>query len=162
MKRLSLLFLAIILLNLFIFSQAFAGAQKDSIVGVWEVEVKGAPFAPHLLLFHADGTMLSTNPGNVQLDPADPHGGTHDSLGMGVWKRVTEGDSNVYIGTFCEHNAYADNHQPADTLYVTFKIKIKGDTFSGKALARYGAVVDKVTMIGHHRLKIDYKTAARL
>src|SRR6185369_17614378 len=71
---------------------AAAGGDHDSssIVGVWEVTAV-APYAPHLFTFHSDGTMTSTNPANVQENPAKPHGGTNDSLGMGEWKEVQKG-----------------------------------------------------------------------
>src|SRR5678815_915298 len=49
-----------------------------SIVGAWEVDAIGAPFVPHVMSFHSDGTMLIDNP-----EAGDPH--TSDSLGLGPW-----------------------------------------------------------------------------
>ncbi|HVV68162.1 MAG TPA: hypothetical protein VHE99_03870 [Gammaproteobacteria bacterium] len=65
------------------------------------------------------------------------------------------GEPDTYIGTFCELNAYADNHKPADPLYVSYKIKVNGDTFSGLAIAKQGTASHKAVLIGHARLKID-------
>lgn len=139
----------------FTLSFCYTGWAKSPMVGAWQVEVQGAPYVPHLFLFHADGTMLSTNPGNVQLNPAAPHGGANDSLGMGVWQKLSH-SSDTYIGTFYELNAYADNHKPADTLYVNLKIKVQNDTFVGNATGQHGNIIDKVKLVGH-RIKINPK-----
>jgi hypothetical protein len=52
--------------------------QPHPIVGVWRVHVAGAPFAYHMFVFHADGTMQQSNPpaGNIQ---------TSDTAGLGIW-----------------------------------------------------------------------------
>lgn len=114
--------------------------NPDDIVGVWEVDA-AAPYRPHLFSFHADGTMTSTNPTNVQENALQPHGGTNDSLGMGVWKEVDHGQDRYIVGTFEELNAFADNHQPTDKLSVSFKVKVGGDgnSFDGPASATVGA-----------------------
>ena len=54
-------------------SHQAANAQdqsNNSVVGVWEVKVDGAPFKPHLFTFHSDGTFLSANPDAATLIPA--------------------------------------------------------------------------------------------
>src|SRR5579862_3939401 len=85
-------------------------AQADSptldIVGAWEVTAQ-APYAPHLFTFNADGTMLSANPTDVQVNPSAPHGGTNDSLGMGTWQAVNDQGTRYVEGTFEELNATA-------------------------------------------------------
>lgn len=101
--------------------------DRGSAVGSWEVQAIGAPYPPHLFTFSADGNMFTTNPTNVQEDPAAPHGGTNDSVGMGTW-RMSDG---YVFGTFYQLNALADNHQPTDTLEVRFRIQIHGDTLTG-------------------------------
>lgn len=105
---------------------AEANSQND-IVGSWEVQAIGAKYEPHLFTFEADGNMFSTNPTNVQEDPASAHGGTNDSVGMGTWRK----DGKFIFGTFYELNAFADNHQPTDTLEVRFRVKVDGDKFAG-------------------------------
>lgn len=105
--------------------------NKDMIIGAWLVEAE-APFKMHLFIFHEDGTMITTNPSNVQENPKLFHGGTNDSLGMGIWKVEKIQGENYVVGTFWQLNAFADNHQPSDTLKVTFKINLKN--FEGPAI----------------------------
>jgi hypothetical protein len=121
-------------------TSAVAGQEEKAIVGVWEVDAD-APYRPHLFTFHADGTMTTTNPTNVQENSSAPHGGTNDSLGMGVWKVVKEGTQTFVIGTFEQLNAFADNHQPTDKLSVSFKVQVTngGEGFDGPASATVGA-----------------------
>ncbi|HSX33404.1 MAG TPA: hypothetical protein VLF91_03650 [Candidatus Saccharimonadales bacterium] len=107
-----------------------------NIVGVWEVDA-AAPYRPHLFTFNADGTMISANPTNVQESPNAPHGGTNDSLGQGVWTTVNVAGTKYVEGTFEELNAFADNHQPTDTLSVSFKLQMTNNDqgFDGPASA---------------------------
>jgi hypothetical protein len=93
------------------------------VVGVWEVFVGGAPFGPHLFTFHSDHTFLSSNP-----DAGDPH--TSDSDGEGVWK-----GRKTVTGIFKEYNADRTSHLFVSILTVTYTITVKGDTFTGDALA---------------------------
>jgi len=129
------------------------GGRNGSIVGVWEVDAD-APYRPHLFTFHADGTMTTTNPTNVQENPAAPHGGTNDSLGMGVWQLVREPGAQFVVGTFEELNAFADTHQPTDKLSVSFKVVVTGDGFDGPAVATVGADTVPSHITGH-RVVID-------
>ncbi len=128
-------------------------ADNANVVGAWEITA-AAPYAPHLFTFNADGTMLSTNPTNVQENPAKPHGGTNDSVGMGVWKTVNQHGKTYVVGTFEELNALADTHQPTDTLSVSFKISVTGDTLDGPAVAKQGSEVNPSHLSGT-RLSID-------
>jgi hypothetical protein len=105
---------------------AEAGGQND-IVGSWEVQAIGAPYQPHLFTFSKDGNMFTTNPTNVQENLSAPHGGTNDSVGMGTWRQ----DGKFVYGTFYQLNAFADNHQPTDTLEVRFRVQVNGDKFTG-------------------------------
>ncbi len=105
-------------------SHAFHG-----IVGAWFVNAVGAPFQPHVMEFHADGTLEIDNP-----ESGDPH--TSDSVGMGPW--AFSGDKKV-IGAFEEVNADRDTHQYVSRLRVEFTITLSddGDTFTGPATANY-------------------------
>jgi hypothetical protein len=136
---------------------ANATSDRDSsgIVGVWEVTAV-APYAPHLFTFNEDGTMLSTNPTNVQQNPASPHGGTNDSVGMGVWKTEKIHGQSYIVGTFEELNALADTHQPTDKLAVSFKVQITnhGNSFDGPASATVGSETDPSHLTGTH-LSVD-------
>lgn len=136
--------------------QTSADSLKASdIVGVWEVDAD-APYRPHLFTFHEDGTMTTTNPTNVQENAGAPHGGTNDSLGMGVWKTVKQHDQTFVVGTFEQLNAWADNHQPADKLSVSFKVKLtdNGRAFDGPAAAKVGADVFPSHVTGN-RVNVD-------
>lgn len=117
---------------------------KFALVGAWQLTVSGAPYKPHLIMFHMDGTLTITNPTNVQqsVDEAGHVTGTNDSVGMGIWlpDRATEilrpGRARYFIGTFVELNADARTHKPVDQLEVTFRVKMGSiDTFEGDALA---------------------------
>jgi hypothetical protein len=139
-------------------NQGQGNGGNNGIVGVWEVDA-AAPYRPHLFTFNADGTMLSTNPTNVQENPASPHGGTNDSVGMGVWKEVKQHNQRYVVGTFEELNAFADNHQKTDVLHVSFKVQLtnNGQGFDGPASALLGDNVKDT--VGSHltgvRVNID-------
>jgi len=102
--------------------------DKRSIVGVWEVNVGGAPFGPHLFTFHSDGTFLSSNP-----DAGDPH--TSDSDGEGTWQTDRHGDGEIITGIFKEYDADRTSHAFVGVLTVTYTIRLKDNTFTGDASA---------------------------
>lgn len=165
-KKLLFVPLAIVALafgTVFAATQA-ASAQDDhprDIVGVWEVTAV-APYAPHLFTFHEDGTMTTTNPTNVQEDTSKPHGGTNDSLGMGVWKVQKQGNQRVIVGTFEQLNAFADNHKPTDTLSVSFKVALlNSNQFDGPAKAKVGSETQDSHLTGS-RVTIDQTTVSGL
>ncbi len=153
---LSVLAVAVLVLGAVSFANSrnvSANQNPKDIVGVWEVDAD-APYRPHLFSFHADGTMTTTNPTNVQENPQQPHGGTNDSLGMGVWRVEHEGGKRYIVGTFEQLNAFADNHQPTDKLSVSFKVQVSGDDFSGPASASVGAQTVPSHLTGT-RVEID-------
>jgi hypothetical protein len=138
-------------------AQADASNDGKEIVGAWEVTAD-APYAPHLFTFHADGTVLTTNPTNVQDSPTAPRGGTHDSVGMGQWEVQNEEGQKVIVGTFEQLNAFADNDEPAPTLEVSFKVRLANDgsTFEGPAVVRLGGeVVDDSSLEGTKRIVVN-------
>jgi hypothetical protein len=104
----------------------------DSPVGVWFVNAVGAPYQPHLVTFHPDGTMVIDNP-----EAGDPH--TSDSVGMGPWQiqQDQNGDGNIVIGKFEEINADRTTNAFVSTLIVTYTITVNGNTFTGPAQASY-------------------------
>lgn len=103
-----------------------------SIVGAWRVDAKGAPFVPHVALFHIDGTCLLHNP-----DAGNPH--TSDSLGVGVWKVDSEHPQTI-MGVFEEITADRAAHQYVSRLRVTFRLSLDGaNIFTGPAQATYYA-----------------------
>lgn len=108
-------------------ASAPATAGITSIVGVWFVNAVGAPFQPHLFTFHADLTLITSNP-----DAGDPH--TSDSDGMGPW--VPQSPS-VVVGAFEEINADRTTHLYVSRLRVEFQITLNGHTFTGPATANY-------------------------
>jgi hypothetical protein len=107
-----------------------SAANSNSVVGVWFVNALGAPFQPHLITFHSDGTMLIDNP-----EAGDPN--TSDSAGMGPWQIDQNGDGNVINGKFEEINADRTTNALVSTMIVTFTITVTGNTFTGPAQATY-------------------------
>lgn len=107
------------------------------IVGSWKVAANGAPYVPHLFQFDGSGTMLTTNPTNVQV-------GTTDSVGMGAWRFSDRSRCRGIEGTFVQLNA-DDNRQPAPTLTVDFCLtELTGNTVRGTwriAPDAYGTLV---------------------
>ena len=110
----------------------YSPQEGTSIVGAWRVDVEGAPFVPHMVLFHADGTLLIHNP-----DAGNPQ--TSDSLGVGAWKVALERPQSI-IGVFEEIMADRETHQDAGRLRVAFTLTLDGtDKFRGPAEATYYA-----------------------
>lgn len=101
-------------------------AGPHPIVGVWTVTAPDAPFARHVFLFHADGTMLQSNPeaGNAA---------TSDSVGMGVWRAA----AGAVRGRFAEVSADRATRAPAGDAVVAFTIEVDGDRFTGTADATF-------------------------
>lgn len=125
------------------------------IEGSWRVETVGAPYPDHAMKFDADGGFVIHNPTGVQEDPDAPHGGTHDSIGVGAW----ELDGHFILATFMELNAYVDNRQPAPDTTVTFKLKMAGQNeFTGVGVDSAGR---HVTVFGT-RVMVDRELAATL
>ncbi len=99
-----------------------AQAEANPIVGAWAVSAIGAPFEPHVAVFHADFTMEIDNP-----EAGDPH--TSDSVGYGAW-RVDGTNGHLIIGMFREDNADRATGKYVSYLIVTFTLLVQGDTFS--------------------------------
>ena len=101
-----------------------ADKNKSPIVGTWIVKAPEAPFPYHMFVFHADGTMLQSNP-----DAGDPN--TSDSNGVGVWAP----DGDKVKGKFVEVTADRTTRQFVSRGEISFSIKVNGDAFSGTASA---------------------------
>lgn len=111
-------------------AQAAPAPASASIVGAWLVEAQGAPFVPHVALFHADGTLLIDNP-----EAGDPH--SSDSLGVGAWMRDPHSPRSI-VGTFEEINADRTTGHYASRLVVTFTLTLaSAQAFTGPAQATY-------------------------
>ncbi|WP_245673166.1 hypothetical protein [Nocardia lijiangensis] len=97
-----------------------------SVIGVWEVIADGAPFSHHVMTFHADGTMLQSNP---------DHGNraTSDSNGMGVW----EADGARVTGAFLEFTVDRDDPSRIRKGVVRFELTIRDTEFTGTASATF-------------------------
>jgi len=104
-----------------------AEAANGNIVGAWYVDTVGAPFEPHGMVFHNDGTLVLTNP-----DAAEATNSS--SAGMGVW---AFGAKATARGRFFEVNADKSANEFTTILVVTFEFTVTGDTFSGPASASY-------------------------
>ncbi|WP_405167400.1 hypothetical protein OG203_21370 [Nocardia sp. NBC_01499] len=97
-----------------------------SIVGVWEVRADDAPFAYHVMTFHADGTMLQSNP---------DHGNrvTSDSNGMGTW----HADGTAVSGAFVEFTVDRSTPESVRRGVVRFELTVRDDEFLGSASAMF-------------------------
>lgn len=98
------------------------------ITGAWYVDTVGAPFVPHGITFHGDGTVDLTNP-----DAAEATNSS--SAGMGVWQWIPQ--KNGAKGRFFEVNADKATNQFTSILVVTFEFIVSGDRFTGPATATY-------------------------
>lgn len=98
----------------------------NPVVGVWEVVADGAPFRHHVMTFHADGTMLQSNPerGNRI---------TSDSSGMGVWRA----DGPAVVGGFMEFTVDRENPDLVTKGVVHFELFVAGAALSGTAAANF-------------------------
>jgi hypothetical protein len=98
------------------------------ITGAWYVDTVGAPFVPHGITFHDDGTLDLTNP-----DAAEATNSS--SAGMGSWTWIPL--INGARGRFFEVNADKTTNMFTSILIVTFEFRVTGNTFTGPATARY-------------------------
>jgi len=103
--------------------------------GVYYVQAQ-APYVPHLMTFHDDGTMTSTNPTNVQ---DGPNAGVKvtDSLGMGTWRWMRLQDGWRVLITMVQENALQPARARGPRLHVTALVDVlaQGDEFDGPAVA---------------------------
>ncbi|GEM_PF-1633815 len=121
-----LVLFALIATGGFVVSRVQAAGQAsqsvNAIVGAWSVLAHGAPFEPHVMLFHGDGTLEIDNP-----EAGDQK--TSDSAGYGAW-RVDPHQATRISGQFEEVNADRTTGELASYLIVTFTIAVTGNTFS--------------------------------
>jgi hypothetical protein len=103
------------------------GPHSSPVTGSWIGKVHGAQYEDHLFQFHADGTMISSNPSNVQEKPDGT--GVNDSTGQGNWHQ----ERGKVVGTFVELNAGQTTHKPAADLTVRFTVEVHGDHLTGTA-----------------------------
>lgn len=124
------------------------------VVGVWEVTAEGAPFGSHVMTFHADGTLLQSNPdlGNRTAS---------DSNGMGVW----EADGTAVTGAFLEFTVDRLDTGIVRKGVIAFEIDVSADEFRGMATANWYALdgspctPPKVAILTGHRFTLDRRHA---
>jgi hypothetical protein len=102
------------------------GGSVQPIVGAWLVTIPEAPFPQHLIIFHADGTLLQSNP-----DAGDPR--TSDSNLMGAW--IAEGDH--IAGRFMEVTADRSTHKLVGHGELTFSVRVQADDIRGSGSAHF-------------------------
>lgn len=95
-----------------------------AIVGTWIVSIPDAPFPIHMFVFHADGTVVQSNP-----EAGDPK--TSDSNLMGVW--VPDGEA--FKGRLVEITADRDTHEFVSRGDITFRLTVSGNALKGTASA---------------------------
>lgn len=105
--------------------EASAGTAREA-VGAWYVDTVGAPFEPHGIIFHSDGTMVLTNPDAAEAENSS-------SAGYGQWVKTRNG----VRGSFFEVNADKSTNQFTTILVVDFDLTVNGNRFTGPATANY-------------------------
>ncbi|MGW1739801.1 hypothetical protein ACWCPQ_13435 [Nocardia sp. NPDC001965] len=100
--------------------------KSSGITGVWEVVAEGAPFEYHVMTFHADGTMLQSNPDSGNRTSSD-------SNGMGTWRA----DGARVRGAFVEFSVDRANPNSVSRGIIRFDVEVTGDTFTGSASATF-------------------------
>jgi hypothetical protein len=129
-RKASLSFSLAITICIFVLTGCSARTARDDtakgIVGAWFVKMPEAPFHYHMLIFHADGTVVQSNP-----DAGDAH--TSDSSGMGAWSV----DNGRVIGKFVEVTADRTTRQFVSRGEISFNIDVRGDTIDGDGSARF-------------------------
>lgn len=114
-------------------ASTLTSAPPQPITGAWYVDTVGAPFAPHGITFHADGTLDLTNPDAAEADNSS-------SAGMGEWVPVRIDGQPGARGAFFEVNASKTTNQFTTILVVTFEVRLSAlqpGAFSGPATATY-------------------------
>lgn len=94
------------------------------IVGAWLVKSPEAPFPLHVFVFHADGTIVQSNP-----EAGNPK--TSDSNLMGQW--VADGDG--IKGKLVEVSADRNTHKFVSRGEISIAVTVRGNEFHGKANA---------------------------
>jgi len=103
------------------------------IVGVWYVQAQSAPFAHHMFVFHADGTMLQSNPDFGNAD-------TSDSSGMGIWRNSGPSVQGKFVEINCDRKTRAF----ASRGVIEYELTVSGDLFTGSAAASFYDAADRL------------------
>ena len=103
-----------------------SGGPVQPIVGAWVVTIPEAPFQHHVIIFHADGTLVQSNP-----DAGDPR--TSDGNGMGAW--ASEGDH--VTGRFMELTADRSTHKFVSRGEIAFSVRVQADNILGSGSAHF-------------------------
>jgi hypothetical protein len=100
--------------------------MRNQIVGAWYYEATGAAFPAHMIVFHHDGTLVSSNPDRGEVTNSA-------SSGMGAWGQDLH--NGAIVGRFVEVNADLTTHEHTSNLIVDFSITLDADSFHGRAEA---------------------------
>ena len=118
--RIALVFLAAILC----LSGCSRSAALPAIVGTWLVQMPAAPYPYHLFTFHADGTVIQSNP-----DAGDPR--HSDSNLMGAWTTV---DGHV-TAKLVETAADRTTHKFISRTELAMSIQVQTNSLHGTGTA---------------------------
>lgn len=99
-------------------------AAPNAIVGAWYVTMPTAPYPYHLFLFHADGTVVQSNP-----DSGDPN--HSDSNLMGAWKN----EGNSVTAKLIETSADRTTHQFVVRTELSMSLQVQSNKFAGTGTA---------------------------
>jgi ketosteroid isomerase-like protein len=95
-----------------------------SIIGAWFVRMPKAPYPYHLFIFHADGTVIQSNP-----ESGDP--GSSDSNLMGVWTSNGE----TVNAKLLETSADRTTHQFVSRTELVMSLKVEANELRGTGTA---------------------------
>lgn len=104
----------------------FRPAVQPAIVGAWYVNIPAAPYPHHLFLFHADGTVIQSNP-----DSGDAR--YSDSNLIGAWSS----QGGHVAAKLVETMADRDTHKYVGRTELTMSLEVEGNSLRGTGTALF-------------------------
>lgn len=97
----------------------------NAIVGAWFVKIPAAPYPYHLFIFHADGTVIQSNP-----DSGDPR--NSDSNLVGAWTSAADGHVTAKL---VETSADRSTHKFVSRTELTMSLQVQFNSLHGTGTA---------------------------
>ena len=98
--------------------------EQPAIVGAWYVNIPAAPYPYHLFIFHADGTVIQSNP-----DSGNAH--YSDSNLVGAWSS----QKDRFKAKLIETSADRDSHRYVGRTELILSIEVEGNSLRGTGTA---------------------------
>ena len=106
------------------FSGCFRAPIQPAIVGAWYVNIPAAPYPYHLFIFHADGTVIQSNP-----DSGDAR--YSDSNLVGAWSN----QGGHVTAKLVENLADRVTHKYVGRTELTLSLEVEGNSLRGTGTA---------------------------